>query len=68
MLPYVYAEHTAQLYDMERAGILMIGMADEYSPGMPTYYCRHCQQQQYFISTDAVRVAAKKSFAKKQKR
>ena len=67
LIPYVYAEHTKQLYDMERSGMLLMGPADAWHPGLPTYYCRNCDENHYFTDADVVKKSSKKSFAKKQK-
>lgn len=67
MLPYVYAEHTRQLYEMELAGMLIMGIATGYEPGYPTYYCKYCDENHYFVDTDATKKSSKRSYAKKQK-
>jgi hypothetical protein len=67
LIPYVYAEHTRQLYQMEQSGMLIMGEIDEWLPGYPTYYCRYCDENHYFTDGEIVKKSSKKSFAKKQK-
>lgn len=67
LLPYVYAEYSRELYEMEKAGLILMGMGLAYEPGYPTYYCRYCHENHYFIDADIVKIASKKSYAKKQK-
>lgn len=67
LIPYVYAERTRQLYQAEREGILLMGMDSEFYPGYPTYYCRYCKEDHYFIDAQINKKASKKSYAKKQK-
>lgn len=68
MVPYVYERADQVLSQMQRIGIIILGLVDEYQPGFPTYFCKHCQAHHYFISTDKQKIAAKKSYAKKQKK
>jgi hypothetical protein len=52
---------------MERAGMLIMGMLDSYSPGLPTYYCRYCDESHFFTESNAIKKSSKRSYAKKQK-
>ena len=67
LVPYVYAEQNSLLFKLQAHGLIIWG-GEEYSVGFPTYFCKYCEKHEYFTDAQIEKPAAKKSYAKKQKR
>lgn len=66
LVSYFYGAATRPFIEMERNGYILIG-GEYYEVGMPTYYCKRCQENHFFTDANQVKISSKRSYAKKQR-